>query len=147
MQEKSAISATVTGDDQQVGFRAMIMKKAIEYNLAGSAMNERNEIVQFTLQGDADRIDRAIAAIRNGTKKSSEIELNTAPAPVFPALNTFSIIDWTSTSRNISTPYKLVFQLRAEDRVISKSEAKDVWREILRTTLTGNDLKKLGDDD
>jgi hypothetical protein len=29
MQEKRAISATVTGDDQKVGFRAMIMKQAI----------------------------------------------------------------------------------------------------------------------
>lgn len=147
MQEKRAISATVTGDDQHVGFRAMIMKQAIEYNLAGSAMNERNEIVQFTLQGDADRIDKAIAAIREGTKKSSKIEVNTAPASVNPTLNTFTIIDWTSTSRNITTPYTLVFQLRVKDIALSKSEAKDVWHEILRTTLTGNDLKKLGDDD
>ena len=147
MQEKRAISATATGNDQQVGFRAMLMKQAIEYNLAGSAMNERNEIVQFTLQGDADRIDNAIAAIREGTKKSSKIEVNTAPVSINPTLNTFTIIDWTSTSRNITTPYTLVFQLRVKDIVISKSEVKDVWHEILRTTLTGNDLKKLGDDD
>ena len=31
---KKAILATVTGDDQHVGFRAMIMKQAIKYNLA-----------------------------------------------------------------------------------------------------------------
>ena len=36
MSEKDqAISGTVTGNDQHVGFRAMIMKQAIEYNLAG----------------------------------------------------------------------------------------------------------------
>jgi acylphosphatase len=74
MPQKQAISATVTGYDQQVGFRAMVMKQAIEYNLAGSAKNESDEIVQFTLQGDQNRIDAAIAAIREGTKKSSNIK-------------------------------------------------------------------------
>jgi acylphosphatase len=147
MQEKTAISATVTGNDQEVGFRALVMKQAIEYNLAGSAENERNQIVRFTLQGTADRIDSAIAVIREGTKKSSKIKVNTAPTSVNSALNTFTANDWTSTSRNITNPYNLVFKLRVEDEVISKSEAKDVWHEILRTTLKGDDLKKLGDDE
>src|SRR5262249_37810598 len=43
-------------------------------------------------------------------------------------------------------PYTLVFQLRVKDKVISESEAKDVWHKILRTTLKGNDLKKLGNE-
>ena len=57
MPQKQAISATVTGNDEKVGFRAMIMKQAIEYNLAGEANNLPNDIVKFTLQGDpaADR--------------------------------------------------------------------------------------------
>ena len=79
---QQAISATVTGNDQEVGFRAMVMKQAIEYNLAGSAKNDNNEIVRFTLQGDAGRIDKAVAAIREGTKKSSNIEVSTAPTAV-----------------------------------------------------------------
>jgi acylphosphatase len=146
-QQKQAISATVTGNDQKVGFRAMVMKKAIEYNLAGFAKNEGNDIVRFTLQGDADRLVLAVAAIREGTKKSSNIDVVTTQAIVDPALGTFTVIDWTSTSRNITTPYTLVFKLRANDKVISKSDAKDVWHEILRTTLEGDDLQKLGDDD
>ena len=54
---QQAVSATVSGNDQEVGFRALVMKQAIEYNLAGSAKNDKDEIVQFTLQGelDADR--------------------------------------------------------------------------------------------
>ena len=52
------------------------MKQAIEYNLAGSAKNEPNDAVSFTLQGDAKRLDDAIAAIREGTKKSSNIDVN-----------------------------------------------------------------------
>jgi acylphosphatase len=147
MQEKIAISATVIGNDQEVGFRALVMKQAIEYNLAGSAENEKNQIVRFRLQGTADRIDSAIAVIREGTKKSSKIKVNTAPASVKSALSTFTINNWTSTSRNIADPYNLVFNLRVEDDVISKPEAKDAWREILRTTLKEDDLKKLGDDE
>jgi acylphosphatase len=142
-----AISATVTGNDQEVGFRAMVMKQAIQYNLAGSAKNDTNEIVRFTLQGDAGRIDKAVAAIREGTKKSSNIKVATAPTAVDATLSTFTIVDWTSTSRNITDPYTLVFKLRGEDKVVSKSDAKAVWQGILKATLKGDDLKKLGDDD
>jgi acylphosphatase len=146
-QQQQAISATVTGNDQHVGFRAMIMKQAIKYNLAGSAKNEADGTVHFTLQGDSDRLDSALAAIREGTKKSSNIKVSTTPAAVDRGLDTFTIVDWTSTSRNITTPYTLVFTLRAHDKVISKSDAKDVWHKILRTTLRGEDLQKLQDDD
>jgi acylphosphatase len=145
--QKQAISATVTGDDQQVGFRAMVMKQAIEYNLAGIAENEKNEIVRFTLQGDPNRLNLAIATIREGTKRSSGIDVSTIPAGVDPALNTFTVIDWTSSSRHITTPYTLVFDLRPDDREISRSEAKAVWQQILRTTVKGDDLQKLGSDD
>ena len=147
MPQKQAISATVTGNDEQVGFRAMVMKQAIEYNLAGSAKNDSDDIVRFTLQGDAPRIDAAVAAIREGTKKSSDIGVSTAPAAVDTALSTFTIVDWTSTSRNITTPYTLIFKLRADDKVVSTPEAKEAWHAILSTTLKGEDLKKLGDND
>lgn len=146
-QQKQAISATVTGNDQRVGFRAMVMKQAIEYNLAGVAKNDANNIVHFTLQGDADRIGAAVAAVREGTKKSSNIAVSTAPAAVDPSLSTFTIIDWTSTTRNITTPYTLVFKLRDDDKVLSNAEVKDVWHGILKSTLKGEDLKKLGPDD
>jgi acylphosphatase len=142
-----AISATVTGNDQHVGFRAMVMKQAIQYNLAGSAKNDINEIVRFTLQGDADRIAKAVDAIREGTKKSSNIGVSTAAAAVDRTLSTFTIVDWTSTSRNITDPYTLVFRLRGDDNVISKFDAKVVWQGILKATLKGDDLRKLGPDD
>ena len=144
---QQAVSATVTGNDQEVGFRALVMKQAIEYNLAGSAKNDNNEIVRFTLQGDPARIDAAVATIRKGTKKSSDIKVSTAPTTVDSALKTFTVDDWTSTSRNITNPYNLVFKLRADDKVISKSEAHDAWHGVLTSTLKGEDLKKLGADD
>jgi len=66
-----AITATVTGAQiQKVGFRAMIQKEAIMFNLAGSARNNPDGTVKVSLQGDKDRIDRTLAAIRAGSKKS-----------------------------------------------------------------------------
>ena len=146
-QEKVAVSAVVTGNDQRVGFRALVMKQAIRYNLAGTAKNAPDNIVEFVLQGRQSRIDEALQTIRDGTRKSSNIDVKTASKAVDPKLDTFSVVDWTSTSRQITTPYTLVFRLRDTDESISKAEAKSVWHDILKTTLKGDDLQKLGDDD
>lgn len=147
MKPKEAISGTVTGNDQHVGFRAMIMKQAIEYNLAGYAKNLPNDIVSFTLQGDAGRLDKAVAAIREGTKKSSNIQVATTPGTVDRALGNFTIFAWTSTSRDITNPYDLVFTLRPEDKTLADTDVKNVWQGILRSTLKGDDLKKLREGD
>ncbi len=143
MAEYVAIAATVTGDDQQVGFRAAVMKQAIMYNLAGSARNDADQIVRFTLQGDRDRINSAVATLKGGTKRSSDIDITTTPAPIDPALNAFTIVDWTSSSRNITNKYNLVFDLRADDTTIAPSDAKAAWRRILENSLNADDLKKL----
>jgi acylphosphatase len=147
MGKRDAVLATVTGNDQQVGFRALVMKQAIAYNLAGSASNDANEIVQFTLQGEKKRIDSALAVIQKGTKRSSDIKVTTVPAEFDPALETFTILDWTSSSRNITTKYNLVFKLRAGDVVITPADAKAAWHQILENTLDPADLKKLRPDD
>ena len=62
-------------------------------------------------------------------------------------LDKFTVVAWTSASRNITNPYDLVFHLRTNDEPISKREAKQVWHEILRSTLKGEDLDKFDDDD
>jgi acylphosphatase len=147
MAQRKAVEATVTGNDQQVGFRALVMKQAIEYNLAGSARNDANEIVHFTLQGDKQRIDLALATIQKGTKKSSAIKIKTTSAAIDPDLNAFTIVDWTSSSRNITNKYNLVFKLRAHDAKIPPADAKATWRQILETTLNADDQKKLRPDD
>ena len=121
------------------------MKKAIEYNLAGVAKNEPNMIVHLTLQGDGKRIDRALAAIEAGTKKSTGVSVAASPAAVESGLDRFTIIDWTSTSRNITNPYTLVFTLRPHDGIVSPDDAKAAWHGILQRTLKGDDLTKLGE--
>ena len=145
--QPQAISGVVSGNIQKVGFRAMILKQAVKYNLAGSAQNTAEGTVQFTLQGDENRIDQAVMTIRNGTKRSADVNVSTSPAKVDPNLDKFTVIAWTSASRNITNPYDLVFHLRPNDETVSKKEAKEVWHEILRSTLKGEDLDKLDDDD
>ncbi len=147
MAKTEAVEATVTGNDQQVGFRALVMKQAIEFNLAGSARNDASEIVHFTLQGDNRRIDSALANIQEGTKRSSDIKITTTSTAIDPVLNAFTIVDWTSSSRNITNKYNLVFELRANDKVISPTDAKAVWHQILKKTLNADDRKKLQPND
>lgn len=144
---KEAISGLVTGNDEHVGFRAMIMKQAIEFNLAGHAKNLPNDVVEFSLQGDGHRLGPALEAIQEGTKKSSNIKVSTKEGTVDPALSTFTIDAWTSTSRNITDPYDLVFHLRPDDGKLKHEDVKTVWQAILHSTLKGEDLNKLQDDD
>jgi acylphosphatase len=142
--QQEAITGTVTGERiQKVGFRAMIQKQAIMHNLAGYARNNPDGTVNISLQGDKDRIDKTLEAIRAGTKKSSKNNaVSQSPAALDPSLKTFTVYAWTSQTRNITTPYDLVFQLRPANDEISAKEAKAVWNGIAEATLKGDDLMK-----
>jgi acylphosphatase len=142
-----AVSGTVTGNVQEVGFRARIQKQAIRYNLAGSAQNNNDKSVRFVLQGIKDRIDQALRSISEGTKKSSNVNVKVSSASVEPNLETFTVIGWTSVSRHISHPYDLVFSLRHDNTTITKDQAKAVWLDICRKTVKDEDTGKCEKDD
>jgi acylphosphatase len=139
-----AVSGTISGEKiQKVGFRAMIQKQAIMGNLAGAARNNPEGTVSLSLQGDKDRISKVLDVIRAGNKKSSTgNSVSLTDAPLDPNLDTFTVFAWTSTSRDITTPYDLVFHLRPTDDEISKKEAAGVWNAIAESTLKGDDLAK-----
>jgi acylphosphatase len=124
MAKKEAIEAIVFGNDEQVGFRALVMKQAIEYNLAGSAANDVNQVVHFTLQGNKKRIGSALATIRKGTPRSSDLKVMTTPTTIDRALKAFTIVDWTSSRRDITDEYNLVFKLRPDDKEISQKKGR-----------------------
>ena len=151
--QQQAFKGTVSGANiQKVGFRAMIQKEAIMYNLAGSARNNPDGTVAISLQGDKDRIDQTLAAIRAGSKKSSKNNtIIPNAAALDPNLKSFTVFAWTSVSRNITNPYDLVFTLRPTDDQISHHDAKTIWNDIAKSTLKGDDLAKfvkhLNDDD
>jgi len=145
-QNVTAISGIVTGNVQKVGFRAMIQKQAIRYNLVGSARNESDKSVRFVLQGPKDRVDEALDAIREGTKKSSNVKVSVSPATVEPDGKTFTVFGWTSVSRDISHPYDLVFSLRQDNTILGKHEAKAVWLGICEKAVQGDDIGKCDKD-
>jgi acylphosphatase len=147
MAKKEAIEATVTGKDQKVGFRALVMKQAIVHNLAGSAVNEPDMVVRFTLQGEKERVDEAVTTIQQGTPRSSDIKITTSLTEVEPKLDTFTIVDWTSSSRQITKKYTLVFKRRPKDKETSPDEAQKKWHKILENTLDAEDRKKLHPED
>jgi acylphosphatase len=148
-QNTIAVLGKVTGKVQQVGFRALIQKQAIQYNLAGSAENNSDGSVQFTLQGDNDRIKQALKTITAGTKKSSDVNVSTSPATTDQNLTTFTVVNWTSRSRSINNPYDLVFHLRNPDTIIDKRQVKAVWLQICESAVKGEDTGKCdkGNDD
>jgi acylphosphatase len=143
----TAVSGVVTGNVQKVGFRAMIQKQAIRYNLAGSARNDSDGSVRFVLQGLKDRVDEALDTIREGTKNSSNVKVSVSPATITPDAKTFTVFGWTSVSRAISHPYDLVFDLRPDNTILKKHEAKAVWLEICEKTVQGEDIGKCDKDD
>ena len=142
--QQQAITGTVSGEAiQKVGFRAMIQKQAIMYNLAGYARNIPDGTVSISLQGDKNRIDKVLDAIRAGSKKSSQDnKISVTDGALDPNLKTFTVFQWTSTTRNITNPYDLIFQLRPADDEISPKQAKGVWNTIAESTLKGDDLAK-----
>jgi acylphosphatase len=142
--QQEAITATVIGETiQKVGFRAMIQKQAIMYNLAGYTRNNPDGTVGVLLQGDKDRIDRTLEAISAGNKDSSKANIiGESPAAFDPNLKTFTILSWTSRSRRISNPYNLVFNLRPAGGEVSAEEATSIWNTIAESALKGDDLAK-----
>jgi acylphosphatase len=142
--EQQVIKGIVSGAMiQKVGFRAMIQKQAIMYNLAGYARNIPDGTVSISLQGDKHRVEKVLDAIRAGTKKSSQDNTIKVTDDALDAnLQTFTVFAWTSTTRNITNPYDLVFPLRPAGDEISKKEASAVWNTIAESTLKGDDLAK-----
>jgi acylphosphatase len=139
----AAVSGQVSGKVQHVGFRALILKQAIRFNLAGTAKNNSDGTVAFLLQGDASRIKHALKVIAEGTRKSSDVKVKTADARVDPRLKTFTVFGWTSTSRNITNPYDLVFTVRKADEKVSEDDAEKEYHHILKKTLNKADREKL----
>src|ERR1700733_3950139 len=74
----TAVSGQISGKVQHVGFRALILKQAIRFNLAGTAKNNPDGTVAFRLQGDAAQIKAALKVVAQGTAKSSAVKVKTA---------------------------------------------------------------------
>ncbi|POZ60619.1 acylphosphatase [Chromobacterium alticapitis] len=137
-----ALDGTASGKVQKVGFRALILKQAIQNNLAGTARNTDEQTVLFSLQGKDKRIQDAVDRLKRGTDKSEDVKIATKSGPIVPGLHTFTVVGWTSLSRGITHPYDLVFTLRADGSKVSKAGAKQTFCDILKNTLQPADWQK-----
>jgi acylphosphatase len=137
--QRQAVTAEVTGAKiQRVGFRAMIQKMAIEYT-----RNNPNGTVEVRLQGRTSGINTLLTAMRAGSKKSSrDNSVRENAEALDPTLKTFTVVAWTSMSRDIQTPYDLTFTLRPIEGEVSRHEAKRIWNAIVLDTLQGEDRNK-----
>ena len=113
------------------------------YDLAGYARNIPDGTVSVSLQGDKSRIDRVLDAIRAGSKKSStDNKVSVADDALDPNLKTFTVFAWTSTTRNITNPYDLVFSFGLPMTRSPKKRPQAAWNTIAESTLKGDDLAK-----
>src|SRR6476646_2817394 len=118
---------TTSGRSNIAPVSAGFFIKRVEINAPDAPRNK----VEVRLQGDKDRIDQTLAAIRAGSKKSSQNNtISQVTAAWDPDLKTFTVFAWTSTSRNIMNPYDLVFTLRPANDQISHKDAKAIWNNI-----------------
>ncbi|MEI2579080.1 acylphosphatase [Scytonema sp. PRP1] len=127
-----AVTGRVTGNVQQVGFRAFLFKLAIQYNLAGWDQNLSDGTVEFIWQGKQSRIDQAIAQIPTGDTSAIVTQVLTKSIPVNPELNTFVVRGWTSVSRHYFKPTDLTFTLRDDNSVISAKAAQKIYKNTIR---------------
>ena len=112
------------------------------YNLAGFAETTRTKRWRCACKATRSGSIRTLAAIRARSKKSSQNNtISQASAAWDPDLKTFTVFGWTSTSRNITNPYNLVFSLRPANDQISHKDAKAIWNSIAKSTIKGDDLR------
>ena len=64
---------------QKVGYRAMIQKQAIMYNLAGYARNNPDGTVGVELQGDEGRNQKLLKLSARGTKNRRKLTSSVRP--------------------------------------------------------------------
>ena len=126
-----------------VGFRATVLKAAIRWNLAGSAVNStpgtQPPTMTFVLQGDPLAIQAAMEVINKGpgipTKSFTFTQSN---IPVDPKLTSFEVKGWTSTSRGITNPYDLYYFVDPSPKapILGEPGAKVCYRQILYYCVT-----------
>lgn len=147
---KGTVSAAPGGKVTGVGFRAMVLKNAIRWNLAGSAQNQTTNppTVNIVLQGDPAAIAAAQQEILKGTSKAPEktFTIDWTDGTVDTSLTTFTVVQWNSVDRQINNHYDLVYFVNPDPKthVIDSHGAATCYRQILFYCVTDPaDRKKI----
>lgn len=126
-----------------VGFRALVLKAAIRWNLAGSAVNSPPDVqpptMTFVLQGDSLAIQAAMDVISKGPGIPTDtFQLTPTNIPYDPCLTKFEVQGWTSTTRDIHNPYNLFYYVDPSPKapILDEPGAKVCYRQILYYCVT-----------
>jgi len=126
-----------------VGFRASVLKAAIRWNLAGSAVNSDPSVqpptMTFVLQGDPLAIKAALDVIAQGPGiPMNSFTFTQSNIPVDPKLTFFEVKGWTSTSRGITNPYDLYYFVDPSPKapILGEPGAKVCYSQILYYCVT-----------
>ena len=134
-QTSSAVEGVIRGRVQKVGFRALIFRQAIRYNLGGMIENFPDGSVHFALQGSPELLKEALTMIRKGTAKAQVNDVEIKPAPVQNGVVSAVVKGWTSSTRDFQHPVDLVYPLRVENQPVSEEEAHRIYKQIIRSAM------------
>jgi len=89
------------------------------------------------MQGIFNRIDKVIELIKKGNKKSRITEIKIEHIQI-NINRVFIVRGWTSQTRNFNSPTDLVFQIRDDESIISKKQAKQIYKQIVEKVINRN---------
>jgi acylphosphatase len=91
MSERAAISATISGRVQGVGFRFAVARAGREHGLDGWVRNTAGGDVEVWAEGDPPALDRLTAFLRVGPPAAHVTSVVIRPAVPNPAIHGFNV--------------------------------------------------------
>lgn len=91
MTDHTAITATVTGRVQGVGFRYAVAHMAKEFGLVGWVRNAPDGSVEMRAQGDERVLEQFVAFVRRGPRSARVQSVDVHPVEPDPTLHGFAI--------------------------------------------------------
>lgn len=90
-QPRERLSVVVHGTVQGVGFRYFVRRRAVPAGLVGWVANESDGTVRCVAEGPPDRLDRLLAAIREGPPGALVTRVDVTRGPAAGRSQTFDI--------------------------------------------------------
>ncbi len=91
MEEPKAITATITGRVQGVGFRFATARFARDRSITGWVRNTAHGAVETWAQGDEAELDRLLVFLRTGPPAADVTSVTVLPSVPDPAIRSFNV--------------------------------------------------------
>ena len=91
MADQKAISATITGRVQGVGFRFAAARFARDHGVTGWVRNAARGTVEVWAQGDEATLDQFVVFLRQGPRAANVKGMTVLPATLNPGIEAFNV--------------------------------------------------------